>query len=83
MGLTAHHTKTAACCSCGVWSKPMTKMRSGLATSRLALRASYLLRSLPRAVSSDEIPGCFSSSLPPKFALGRFAVFLFTHPTRS
>ena len=38
----------------------------------------FLLRSLPGAVSPDEIlKRLFSSSLPPSFASGRFAAFLF------
>ena len=38
----------------------------------------FLLRSLPGAVSPDEIlKRLFSSSLPPSFDSGRFAAFLF------
>lgn len=42
-----------------------------------------LLRSLPGAVSPDEIlKRFFSSSLPPSFASGRFAAFFFTGQAR-
>jgi hypothetical protein len=72
---------TAACVTAKFFNRVGSAARSTQHTV-------FQLRSLPRAVSSVEIlKRISSSSLPPSFASGRFAVFLFRrfdmHCTRS